>query len=168
MDYVIFSNRGSDAEFAEKEDLTYERLRQMSPRYVFFPFWSWYINSDIYSNFECVVFHCTDLPFGRGGSPLQNLILRGHKKTRITALKCSSGLDTGPIYMKSGWIDISKGTADEIYDKFYDVIINEMIPYITKNNPKPKAQEGEVVVFERIKKNDFDRAFDTTYEGMSK
>ncbi len=26
--------------------------------------------------FECVCFHMTDVPYGRGGSPLQNLIIR--------------------------------------------------------------------------------------------
>ena len=165
-DYVIFSNRG-DADFTEKEDLTYERLYKMSPRYVFLPFWSYYIPSKIYNNFECVIFHCTDLPYGRGGSPLQNLILRGYKKTKITALRCAKELDAGPIYMKSRWIDISAGTADEIYDKFYEIIVNEMIPWIIKYQPEPVPQEGKVVIFKRVKKGDFDRIWDTTYEGMN-
>ena len=28
----------------------------------------------IFENFNCIIFHMTDLPYGRGGSPLQNLI----------------------------------------------------------------------------------------------
>jgi methionyl-tRNA formyltransferase len=164
-DYLIFSNRGK-ADFTKKEDLTYERLKLLNPRYVFLPFWSWYIPSEVYSNFECIVFHCAPLPYGRGGSPLQNLILRGHTKTKITALKCSKELDAGDIYGKSGWIDISKGTADELYDKFYEIITKEMIPYIVENNPKPYPQRGKVVVFKRIKRSDFDRIW-TDYEGMN-
>ena len=42
----------------------------------------------------------TDLPYGRGGSPLQNLIVRGHKHTMISAIKCVKELDAGPIYLK--------------------------------------------------------------------
>ena len=42
----------------------------------------------------------TDLPFGRGGSPLQNLIVRGYKSTKLTAIKVQSGIDTGDIYLK--------------------------------------------------------------------
>ena len=31
---------------------------------------------EIHENYKCIIFHMTDLPFGRGGSPLQNLISR--------------------------------------------------------------------------------------------
>ena len=55
----------------------------------------------------------TDLPFGRGGSPLQNLIERGIYETKLSALRCCKELDGGDIYLKrplSLW-----GTAEEIY-----------------------------------------------------
>jgi methionyl-tRNA formyltransferase len=58
-------------------DLAVEMLAALDPRYVFFPHWSHRIDSAIFERFECVIFHMTDLPFGRGGSPLQNLIARG-------------------------------------------------------------------------------------------
>lgn len=32
-------------------------------------------------------FHMTNFPYGRGGSPLQNLMKRGHHTTTITALR---------------------------------------------------------------------------------
>ena len=84
----------------KKENLTPERLRQHNPRYVFFPHWSWIIPRDVYEHYECVVFHMTDLPYGRGGRPLQNLIVRGHKETKISALRVEAGIDTGDIYLK--------------------------------------------------------------------
>ena len=43
--------------------------------------------SEIIRNYECICFHETDLPFGRGGSPIQNLIVRGFKTTKISAIK---------------------------------------------------------------------------------
>ena len=64
------------------------------------PHWSYIIPKDIFNLFNCVVFHMTDLPFGRGGSPLQNLIIRGYEKTKISALKVTNGIDSGPIYLK--------------------------------------------------------------------
>ena len=67
-----------------RDELTLERLDSLKPRYVFFPHWSWKVPDDIVDGFECVCFHMTDLPFGRGGSPLQNLIIRGHSETRFT------------------------------------------------------------------------------------
>src|SRR3989339_963082 len=79
-------------------ELNVERLTELSPRYVFFPHWSHRIPADVFQNFECVIFHMTDLPFGRGGSPLQNLIARGIYETQISALKCVEEVDAGPIY----------------------------------------------------------------------
>ena len=43
----------------------------------------------------------TDLPYGRGGTPLQNLILRGHQNTKLSAFKLVDEMDAGPIYLKA-------------------------------------------------------------------
>lgn len=131
----------------EKDKLTYEVVRKFNPRYIFFPHWSWIIPRDIYENFEAVVFHMTDLPFGRGGSPLQNLITRGITQTRISALRVVRYLDAGPIYLKR---DLSlEGSAKEIFEQVSDIIFDEMIPYIIRNEPVPAPQKGRVVVFKR-------------------
>ena len=88
----------------------------------------------------------TDLPFGRGGSPLQNLIQRGFTNTKITALLCSKGVDEGDIlYQLPLSLD---GTAEEIFIRANDRI-SEMIQYIIRHNPKPVAQQGTPVVFKR-------------------
>jgi len=57
----------------QKNDLTYENLNKIKPIFMFFPHWSWKIPREIYENFDCVGFHMTDLPYDRGGSPIQNL-----------------------------------------------------------------------------------------------
>lgn len=134
----------------EKGDLTPERLGSISPRYVFFPHWSWIIPEEIYSRFECVVFHMTDLPYGRGGSPLQNLLVRGIYETKVSAIKVSKGMDTGPIYMKKP-LDISSGNADDILRKVSDIVFREMIPSFLQGDVSCAEQEGEAVVFSRRK-----------------
>lgn len=129
-----------------KEELTYEKLKMLDPSYVFFPHWSYVIPKEIYENFECIIFHMTDLPYGRGGSPLQNLIMRGHTETKISALKCVKELDAGPIYLKR---ELSlEGSAHEIYKSATEIMIS-MIDDIVKNKRKPTPQEGESVVFKR-------------------
>ena len=72
----------------------------VEPRYIFFPHWSWKIPKEIYEHYECVAFHMTDLPYGRGGSPLQNLIVREKYYTQISAFRVTEGMDEGPIYLK--------------------------------------------------------------------
>lgn len=133
----------------EKEELSYENLNSFNPEYIFLPHWSWIIPDNIYNNFNCVVFHMTDLPYGRGGSPLQNLIVRGIENTKISALKVDGGLDTGPIYLKK---DLNLyGSAEEIFLRASNLIFDEMIPEIINNEITPKEQKGEVVEFKRRK-----------------
>jgi methionyl-tRNA formyltransferase len=161
MTYVIATSRAWHEGMAErlqqstgesfelitkKKDLTIENLWQLKPRYVFFPHWSYIIPSEVYENFECVIFHMTDVPFGRGGSPLQNLISRGIYETKITALRCVQQLDSGPVYLKRP-LSLN-GTAEEIYLRA-GKITEEMIVTIISTQPEPVAQEGETVVFKR-------------------
>lgn len=135
----------------EKEDLTAEKLAELSPRYVFFPHWSWIVPKEIADHYECVCLHMTDLPFGRGGSPLQNLIVRGHTKTKVSALRMTNVLDGGPIYAKRD-LDLH-GAAFEIFDRFAQVSY-DLIRWIVENEPEPEGQQGEVVEFERRKPED--------------
>jgi methionyl-tRNA formyltransferase len=137
----------------DKSLLTYENLREYSPSYIFFPHWSHMIPEEIYKNFECIIFHMTDLPFGRGGSPLQNLIARGIYETKVTALRCEKELDAGDIYFK---MPLSlQGAAEEIYLRAAEVTKDMMIE-IVKKGLQPQKQEGEVVTFDRRKPEDGD------------
>lgn len=140
---------------SDREDFTQEHLQEINPEKIFIPHWSYIIPESIFENFECVVFHMTDLPFGRGGSPLQNLIVRGIKQTKISALRVEKGLDTGDIYLKK---DLPLyGTAEEIYLRASG-IIEDMIVDIIKDNLHPKPQTGEPVLFTRRKPADSDMA----------
>ncbi|MBW7989194.1 MAG: methionyl-tRNA formyltransferase [Planctomycetes bacterium] len=132
---------------SDKDELTYEKVSKFKPKYIFFPHWSWTIPKNIYENFECIVFHMTDLPFGRGGSPLQNLIVRGLKETKISAIRVVKDIDAGPIYLKS---DLGlEGTATEIFVRGAEVIFGEMIPILLNEPLGAKPQQGEAVLFNR-------------------
>jgi methionyl-tRNA formyltransferase len=132
----------------EQSEFSHQNLLKIQPDKVFIPHWSYIIEPDIYLNWECIVFHMTDLPYGRGGSPLQNLIARGHTETVISAIKVEEGLDTGDVYLKT---PLSlQGTAEEIFIRTSDVI-EKMIEEIINTNPIPKKQEGEVTIFKRRK-----------------
>ena len=135
------------------EALTAEYLKEINPTYVFFPHWSWIIPDEILADFKCVVFHMTDLPYGRGGSPLQNLIVRGKKATVISAIKCVKELDAGPIYLKMPLT--LDGTAKEILDRA-STVIQQMIFKIVEGCGELKDQLGDVVSFKRRVSDDGD------------
>lgn len=131
-----------------KEELTLENIKRINPKYIFFPHWSWIIPEEIYLNYECVLFHMTDLPYGRGGSPLQNLIMNKKYNTKISAIQVSKILDGGDIYLKEDF-DISKGNAGEIYKNISKIIFTKLIPTILKGNLEKKKQVGKIVTFKR-------------------
>lgn len=131
-----------------KEDLRYERLKAINPAYIFFPHWSWLIPEEIYNNFECIIFHMTDLPYGRGGSPLQNLIANKIRDTKISAIRVESGIDTGKIYLKEP-LHIGTGSAEEIFIRASEIIFSKMIPYILEHKPVQTEQTGQVTLFKR-------------------
>lgn len=127
-------------------ELNLENMESLSPRYIFFPHWSWKVPSDIIEEFECIMFHMTDLPYGRGGSPLQNLIVRGKSETKVTAFRCTDELDAGPVYLKES-LSLC-GTADEIFARAIDVVTG-MINQLLSNEITPVDQEGEITIFQR-------------------
>lgn len=133
---------------SEKKQLTSAYLAALNDdiKYIFFPYWSYLIPTEIYETYSCVIFHMTDVPFGRGGSPLQNLIARDIYETKISALKCIRELDAGPVYLKH--LLSLYGNAREIYHRANQIMI-EMIVEIFKNNLTPVKQEGNIVNFLR-------------------
>ncbi|HEC15249.1 MAG TPA: methionyl-tRNA formyltransferase [Sedimenticola sp.] len=133
------------------EELTPERLAALQPRYVFFPHWSWKIPPEIFQNHECVIFHMTDLPFGRGGSPLQNLIVRGFRETRLSALRCVAEMDAGPVYLKEPLSLL--GTAEEILMRAAQLMASMMLA-IVRTNPMPVPQQGEPTILKRRRPED--------------
>ncbi|MCY4318272.1 MAG: methionyl-tRNA formyltransferase [Alphaproteobacteria bacterium] len=121
-------------------------VHALRPRYIFFPHWSWAVPGDVLSAAECICFHMTDVPYGRGGSPLQNLIARGHNETKLSALRMVPELDAGPVYMKR---DLSlEGSADEIFERCSRLTF-DMIEDVVASQPEPVPQAGETVIFPR-------------------
>ncbi len=127
-------------------ELTPAFLDRISPRYVFFLHWSHKVPDEIISRWECVCFHMTDVPYGRGGSPLQNLIAAGHRSTKLSALRMVSKMDAGPIYFKE---PLSlEGNAEEIYIRATHIAAG-MIQRLIAENVTLVPQSGEIVDFKR-------------------
>ena len=121
-------------------------VRSLQPRYIFFPHWSWTVPDDVLAAAECVCFHMTDVPYGRGGSPLQNLVSRGHTETKLSALRMVPELDAGSVYMKR---DLSlEGAAHEVFGRCARLTF-DMIEEIVIDQPEPVPQSGTPVIFSR-------------------
>ena len=146
----LYKNKYEVIILDDKDKFKKEIIDSINPKWIFFPHWSWLIQPEIYNKYNCVIFHITDLPFGRGGSPLQNLILRKIYNTKISAIKVTKEVDSGPIYIKEDFY-IGLGSANEIFSAASDLIFFKMIPFIINKNPKPIEQIGEIINFKRRK-----------------
>jgi len=136
-DFILIDN---------KNKFNSKNLENIKPYKIFIPHWSYLIPKAIFSNYDCVLFHMTDLPYGRGGSPLQNLIKMGFSETKVTALLVVEKIDSGPIYLKKKLL--LNGSAKEIFLRA-SKIIESMIIEIIKKKLKPKKQIGRPTYFKR-------------------
>ena len=98
-----------------KQKLTYTNIKKINPKIIFFPDWSWIVPTEILTDYKCICFHESNLPKFRGGSPIQNQIVRNVKKTKTTAFIMNEKLDAGDILLQQ---DLSlAGSIDDIFSR---------------------------------------------------
>jgi methionyl-tRNA formyltransferase len=74
--------------------------------------------------------------------------MRGHRSTKLTALRMVEVLDAGPVYARA---HLSlEGSAEEIYIRASNLSAG-IIREIVEQHPSPVEQEGSPVVFKRRK-----------------
>ena len=130
----------------KKENLTIEKIKKIKPKYVFFPDWSWIVPDEIISNVNCICIHESNLPKFRGGSPIQNQIIRGIKNTKSTAFLMNSKLDAGDILLQKN-LSLD-GSLDDIFSRIeknnYEIITN-----IIQGKFKKQKQSGKPSSYKR-------------------
>jgi methionyl-tRNA formyltransferase len=118
--------------------------------------WSWKIPKSVYSKKLCLVMHLSPLPMYRGGSPIQNQIMNGEKKSAVSILKVEEKIDTGDIYGQAPFS--LEGSMNEIFDRIVEVGTKttlRVIYEISKGLIKPQKQDEEsATYFKRRKPED--------------
>ena len=162
MNYVFCANRKWSLELFEEikkkhknfhlikkpKQLTYERIKKINPRFIFFPDWSWKVPERIFQNYDCICFHESDLPRFRGGSPIQNQIIRGIEKSKTTAFFMNEKIDGGPIITKK---ELSlKGSLTDIFQRMKKNDF-DIIEKILSDNFKTNRQKGKSTMYKRRK-----------------
>lgn len=162
MDAVMRLERGGDNwtmlfhdGSAKSPAVSLDFLLKDRPRYVFLLNWSQRVPRLIHQNLEVVNFHCTPLPYGRGGAPIENMILRGHETTVITAHKVVDEIDAGPIYMQSDTVSL-QGQKLDILSRFVEPV-SDMMRRIMASAPRPTPQAGPPVQFRRLSNTDMEQ-----------
>jgi methionyl-tRNA formyltransferase len=131
--------------------LTYSNIKKINPKMIFFPDWSWIVPNEIINNYVCVCLHESDLPKFRGGSPLQNQIIRGITKTKTTAFIMTEKLDQGDVLLKKN-LSLN-GSLNEIFERMIDNDY-DMITKIIQKKFKQTKQKGTPTIYKRRKPQD--------------
>lgn len=133
--------------FEDDAHLLPKVVENLKPDKIFFVHWSFKVPAEITDNYECICFHPSHLPYGRGGTPIQNLIKEGFEKTRLSAFRMTQEIDAGPLYLQVEF-PLHHRTAQEIYMMVSNLAVN-MIEAIIIYNIQPRPQEGEPYYFKR-------------------
>ena len=136
-----------------KKKLTYNYISKIKPKLIFFPHWSNKVSSKIITNFKCICFHETALPYGRGGSPIQNLIIRGKKNTSISAFIMNNKLDSGDLISIKKRKLLLNGSAQQIYERSSKIIFDMIKEIIKMKKITSFKQSGRITKFKRLSNN---------------
>ena len=132
--------------------LTKDLVDKLQPKMIFFPNWSWKVPKEIVDNYKCICYHEGDLPIGRGGSPIQNHIIRGLYEIQSTAYIMNERIDAGPILTKE---PLSlKGSLDEIFERIKQNNYTMTCNIIENHLLATLQDESKAVYFERRKPSD--------------
>ena len=121
---------------------------------IFFIHWPYIIPMKIYNSIECINFHTSNLPEDRGGSPIQNQIIKNVILSKVNALRVTDdGLDKGPCYI-SYPINLS-GNFVDIFLSIIEISY-VLISKIIDENLKPiyhNYDNNDIEINKRIKDN---------------
>lgn len=132
-------------------------IDRYNPDWIFFFHWSELVHKDIHEKYKCVVVHTSNLPDGRGGSPLQNQILDNIISSRVNLIEMSNSLDSGAIYI-SHPITL-QGNLTDIWFMIANIAKKLILKCIT-NSLTPVPQNGNTSIYKR--RNDNKLIFDNT------
>tara|TARA_B100001057_G_scaffold499488_1_gene610359 strand:+ start:4385 stop:5029 length:645 start_codon:yes stop_codon:yes gene_type:complete len=132
-----------------KKKISYKEISKFDPDYILFYGWSDKIPNSIINKYFCIMLHPSPLPKFRGGSPLQNQIIRNIKTSKITLFKMDKRLDAGPIIIARKFS--LEGHLNEIFNRL-TVIGTALTLKVFKNNFKLKKQNDKIATYFKRRK----------------
>lgn len=104
---------------------------------------------------HCIVVHASDLPRGKGFSPLQWQILEGSNEIVLTLFEASSQADAGPFYFKDTLVFAGYELLPDLRDEMAKKIVEMCVTYTTQSNYLiPEIQSGPETNYRRRAKKD--------------
>lgn len=141
-----------------REQYNEQVIKDFNPDMILYYGWSWIIKEDIINNYKCVMLHPSPLPKYRGGSPIQNQIINGEKKSAVTLFIMDKGMDTGDIIFQE---EISlEGHLDKIFERITVVGTKLTLKILSEDYKLKKQNNAQATIFKRRRPEDSEITLD--------
>jgi len=127
--------------------LEFNLIEKLKPDRIYLIHWSKIIDERIFKRYDCIQFHCSNLPKFKGGSPVQNQIINGINKTKLTGFKVVKKIDSGDICFTRN-INLN-GNAEEIYKRIENMSFNAILGPLNKKKLNFVSQKGKSSFYTR-------------------
>jgi len=102
-----------------------------------------------------LVVHESDLPFGKGWSPVAWQVLKGVSTIPVVLFEATEDLDSGPIYLRDTMVLNGTELLPEIREKQGEKTLQMVLEFLKKwPELNPVEQQGDSVVFRRRTEQD--------------
>tara|TARA_B100000780_G_C21103613_1_gene445473 strand:- start:1206 stop:1850 length:645 start_codon:yes stop_codon:yes gene_type:complete len=122
-----------------------KKILKINPDIILFYGWSWIIKEKVFKNYNCFMLHPSPLPKYRGGSPIQNQIIRGEKISAVTIFKINEIIDGGDIYFQKKISLI--GSLNKIFEKIVIEGTNGTLKILNTKKIKIKKQNHNTATY---------------------
>lgn len=148
-----------------ENDFCETAIAKFQPELLLFYGWSKIIPENLVTTYNCLMLHPSLLPKYRGGSPIQNQIIRGETKSAVTIFLMDKGIDTGAI-AKQKEFDLS-GTLSEIFERISEIGLELTAQIFCEGLIVHKQNEKEATYFNRRKPHESEITIDELKEQSS-
>jgi methionyl-tRNA formyltransferase len=102
-----------------------------------------------------IVVHASDLPRGKGFSPLQWQILEGKQTIVVSLIEAVQAVDAGPVYFRSSLEFDGSELHDELRQKLGSKVVEMCLRYAAESDSlTPVSQEGAESFYRRRTESD--------------
>lgn len=130
--------------FKSKDEYDEAALRNFDPDLVLFYGWSWVVPEKLIADYLCLMLHPSPLPRYRGGSPIQNQIIAGERRSKVSIFIMDNELDAGDIVAQE---ELSlEGRLVDIFGRIED-IGTQLTLDIIQHGLKPVPQDNNEATY---------------------
>jgi methionyl-tRNA formyltransferase len=159
----------------ENEKEIEEKIKELNPDLIITAATGIILSKEILKipKYGCLNIHPSLLPKYRGPSPIQAAILNGDKKTGVSIIKMTEGIDEGPILANSSFIienvKISYEDLEKELAKISGKLIKDTIPKWINGEIEPEEQDDLRATYtKKIKKEDGKINWDNSAEEIER